>query len=396
MPGLPSDVLCAYLEPLVSNARVVVLGDAGTDTSARLVEAGARLVRVFDPDPERARKASSAGRVVVVEALPAGDLDARAGAFDVALVPDLSALPDPAAWLARLRRVLGAEGVLLACAPNPDVAGTGIGYYELYDMVALQFAAVRMIAALPFRGTTLAELGQDEVPEVTVETALAGEAPPALAYLALAAQEDRPRLAAYSIVQHSASDAVATPSFCAESNPPGALAEPDAAPTAQDDVTELERLLSERASVITNLRAELVRREKLARELIARLGDAQAAVPPVPSVPADAELRGKLDALALELARRESDLEAARWRVVEVEQRLDRPERGPVPDRTKASQPALAAAPEGSEEVQALRQALVEEHAARVRAESGEELAHARGELQRQAVLLGQLGTERR
>lgn len=378
MPALPSDVLCAYLEPLVSNARVVVLGDAHADTAPRLREAGARVVRVFDPDPERARKASPVGRVVVVEALPVGGLDLRAGAFDLGLVPDLSALPDPAAWLARLRRVLGPAGVLLACAPNPDVAGTGIGYYEFYDMVAMQFASVRMIAALPFFGTTLAELGRDEPPEVTVETALADQAPAPLAYLALASQEQGSGLAPYAIVQHATSERL-EPSV--ERDP-----EPSVPPLASEDVAALEGKLSERASVVTNLRQELDRREKLVRELVARLGEAQVAVPPGP---ADAELRGKLDALALELARSESDLEAARWRAEELEQRLERL----VPEPAPAAAPA---APAMAEELDALRQALMEEHAARLRAESGEELAHARGELQRQAVLLGQLGTERR
>ena len=43
------------------------------------------------------------------------------------------------------------------------------------------------------------------------------------------------------------------------------------------------------------------------------------------------------------------------------------------------------------DELDALRQALAQEHAARVAAESGEELARARSELARQAVLLEQM-----
>src|SRR5206468_6834067 len=110
---------------------------------------GARVVHVFDVDAARAKRAA-ATRGVTIAPLPAHDFDVRDGAFDLALVPDLSVLADPPASLARLRRVLGAEGTLLVAAPDPESVGRDIGYYELYDLVALQFATVKMIAAVPF------------------------------------------------------------------------------------------------------------------------------------------------------------------------------------------------------------------------------------------------------
>jgi hypothetical protein len=98
----------------------------------------------------------------------------------------------------------------------------------------------------------------------------------------------------------------------------------------------------------------------------------------------NARLQRKLDGLALDLARREADSQATAWKVAELERRL-------------ASSPSSSgrAAPASSDvldQLDALRRALTQEHEARVRAESGEELARARAEIQRQSALLSQLG----
>ena len=554
MPAFPPpEVLCAYLEPLASGARIVILGDSASGAAEQLAAAGARAVHVYDPDHLRARSTPSRGRVIVGPLPQHGDIDVRDGAFDVALVPDLAAIPDALVWLARLRRVLGADGALLVAAANPDAVGAGIGYYDLFDMVAMQFACVRMVAALPFRGTTLAEIGQEEEPEVTVETGLAVEAPPALAFVAFAAQRDDLRLAPYAIVQQPPVDADVEPPTLAPLPPPpdlsaveaelaearlradvlerrvdeerarvrdtglqvshlgrrnaeleaalaeGAprLAQMEAAyaeaaarvaeleaafaeaqaraaeleaafaeaqargaelesaladtserldlalraqqeqrahvdadvrhrvaalereleeahrrlasersehgarlerafaegearghATAQalaDEITVLEQRVRERAGAVKELEREVRRREKIVKELLQMLEEAQQGGPIVPAAPAE-DLRPRLDALALDLARRESDLEAARWRVAELEQRLARPE--------AAEAPAPAPSAPAGEEVEVLRQALAQEHEARRRAESGEALTRAREELQRQAVLIEQLSRE--
>src|SRR5438132_3235 len=80
---------------------------------------------------------------------------------------------------ARLRRIVGPAGAVLAASKNPGP----LDYYELYDAVSLQFAYVRMIGEVPFAGVTIAELGEesddeDAGPEVTVQTQLAGDPEP--------------------------------------------------------------------------------------------------------------------------------------------------------------------------------------------------------------------------
>ncbi|WP_394821986.1 hypothetical protein [Pendulispora albinea] len=217
-PLQPSHLLCVYAEPLAAGRRVLVVGDCTQDLGARLLELGARLVHVYDPDGERVRRAPPE-RNVVFRHLRDDELDVRDGAFDLVLVPDVAILPDPTALVARLRRVVDADGAVLVAARNPESwdapsapstpSGAGgaaaprvIDYYELYDIVSLQFACVRMIGQVPFFGAAIAELGESEdEPDVSVHTELVTEGEPPEYFIALASHSDSIRLAPYAIVQ---------------------------------------------------------------------------------------------------------------------------------------------------------------------------------------------------
>jgi len=118
----------------------------------------------------------------------------------------------------------------------------------------------------------------------------------------------------------------------------------------------------------------------------------------------NARLREQLDALALELARREGEAQATLWTVSELERRLaltaDAPgfadAAGPpaAPAATGPAKPpeddggVRAALSAAQDQLDALRQALAQEHEARVKAESGEELARARAEIRRLESLI--------
>jgi len=200
-----------------------------------------------------------------------------------------------------------------------------------------------------------------------------------------------------------------------------AAAEVELGRTAEAHALELaryEEALRERGQDVGRLQAELARRERMIRELVDALEEAQTGQtgeartgqayiggqPPTSSADVlehealaeqNAQLRQKLDALALDLARREGEAQASAWTIAELNQRLKI-----ASDRTAApptAAPAAGDAPSGGElasaldELDVLRRALMKEHEARVRAESGEELSRARAEIQRQAVLLEQL-----
>ena len=175
--------------------------------------------------------------------------------------------------------------------------------------------------------------------------------------------------------------------------------------TQAAELVRLEQGLRESAQAVRALEGEVARRDQMVRDLVGALDEARLA----PSaerpahdaashdalVEANAQLRGRLDALALELARREGAEQASTWTIHELERKLAQVSGagGPRDDEGKrggdpARAPSLAAA---LDELDTLRKAFVLEHDARVRAESGEALARARAEIERQSVLLNQL-----
>lgn len=207
----PSVVLAPYLEPLVRGRRVVVLGDSSGAIGASLIDRGARLVHVYDPDPVRAAESAArfaAERSLVIARLPETDLAVRDGAFDAVIVPDLSVFERPDEIVRRAARLAGTGGAALFASRNlevpgarPALRGRELSYYELYDSVSLQFAEVRMLGQAPFVGYVIADFAPDDEPDVSVDTSLMqhGAEEPQW-FLALAST--RPvRLDAYSIVQ---------------------------------------------------------------------------------------------------------------------------------------------------------------------------------------------------
>ncbi len=178
----PSAVLVAYLEPLVVGKRVVVLGDATLGVAEDLLERGARLVHAYDPSATRVSEAiaRAAGPSYAVFAAEGG---VRDGAFDVAVVPDLSLFADAADVLRRVKKLVG-PGVAAIASPNtaaprrllspaPDgPRGKALAYYELFDAVSLQFARVKMLGQAPFVGYTVADFAPDGEPDVGVDTSL--------------------------------------------------------------------------------------------------------------------------------------------------------------------------------------------------------------------------------
>jgi hypothetical protein len=200
----PQHAIAVYAEPLASGARVAVMGDASLGLGDRLLQLGARSVQVWDPDEPRARAAAERVPEGVTVRPYVGD-PREPRSVDLAVVPDLGLFDDAAELLVLVRRMVGEQGVAIVAATNRDVASRSASrafdYYELFDLVAREFRAVRMVAQLPFRGIALVELGaEDESPAVSVDTQLAdGDRAPE-AFVALASQEDV-RLEAYAIVE---------------------------------------------------------------------------------------------------------------------------------------------------------------------------------------------------
>jgi hypothetical protein len=183
--------------------------------------------------------------------------------------------------------------------------------------------------------------------------------------------------------------------------------------TQSRELAQMEQVLRERSQAVRALEAEVTRRDQIVRDLVDTLEELEGRGLPSPQeAPAaspedaaslvaeasqvlaeeNARLRAQLDALALDLARREGEAQATVWQVTELERRLAQvAEPSPPVPPGQGADPRLAQA---LDQLDALRVALAQEHGARLRAESGEELARAHAEIQRQAVLMEQLVRE--
>jgi chromosome segregation ATPase len=201
--------LSVYLEPLVERARVAVVGSSDLGLEARVLELGARTVHVYDPDAERVARVSEAAPRGVSVRMLRDDFDVRDGAFDLVVIPDIGKLPDAAATIVRLRRVVDARGAVVAMGrartaePEstlfPELAPAVVEYAELYDLFALQFESVKMTAVLPFSGVVFAELGVGEDLAVSVDTRLVDPEPPGV--FVVVAGRDASAVEPYAIVQ---------------------------------------------------------------------------------------------------------------------------------------------------------------------------------------------------
>ena len=213
-PGLePSIALAAYAEPLASNRRVLVFGNALAALSLQLLERGARSVHVCDPDAVRASEANARNRSTQISfsSLAESDLSLRDSSFEVALVDNLGAF-NALALLRTVKRALGSRGVALIACPNPEAAlpllrsnaspaTTSLDYYALYDAVAGEFENVRMLGQTPFVGYAIADFSASGEPEPALDTSFVpGGAEEPDWFIALASAHEV-RLDEFSVIQ---------------------------------------------------------------------------------------------------------------------------------------------------------------------------------------------------
>ncbi|MBI4956241.1 MAG: hypothetical protein HY908_29765, partial [Myxococcales bacterium] len=212
----PALVLGAFCEGLVGGGRrVALLGDGTTGLAARLAEACGRRVHVYDPDAQRVAAWFAHGQpdsAAMSYALFEADLDVRAGAFDVVVVPDLTAFPSAESALAAARAFAGGRGVAVVASPNPEhgaparaaalagaVPARALAYLALYDLCHAAFPAVKVLGQAPFAGHAFADFAAKD-PAVTIDTSLCTttEEP---AWFVLVLGERPPAVDPYTLVQ---------------------------------------------------------------------------------------------------------------------------------------------------------------------------------------------------
>ena len=158
----PSVAIAAFAEKLIEGRRILLFGSATHDLWQKVLDRGARLVHLCDPDPVRLAEAAARNTSPLVSFAPLSSqasLALRDGAFDVGIVNNLAALGNTAATLRLLRRALAPRGLAFVTAPNPDVRESllpdvtvtkqSLDYYSLYDVVRTEFPVVRMLGQCP-------------------------------------------------------------------------------------------------------------------------------------------------------------------------------------------------------------------------------------------------------
>jgi len=208
----PSIALAAYAEPLASNRRVLVFGNALGALPLQLLERGARSIHVCDPDEVRVAEAASRNRStqIAFSSLAESDLSLRDGAFELALVDHLGAF-NVQSVIRTAKRALGARGVAVVACPNPEAAfpllrsgnpgATSLDYYALYDAVAAEFEHVRMLGQTPFVGYAIADFSASGEPEPALDTSFVpGGAEEPDFFIALASNQEV-RLDEFAVIQ---------------------------------------------------------------------------------------------------------------------------------------------------------------------------------------------------
>ncbi len=346
-PAHAAHALAAFVEPLVRGRRVAVLGPATLALGDALVDRGARLVHVYDPDPGRAAEAlarrGGESRGPVIGPL-SEDLGVRDGAFDVVIVPDMTilggaGLDDAASVVERVRRLVSPSGVALFASPNPEAerflmapspgVNDALGYYELYDEISLQFSEVRMFGQAPFVGYSIVDFSEAD-PEVEVDTSALDE-PEAPEWYVAIASERRIDAGAYSIVGLPLSEVSRTAPIEPTTMP---YREP---PPAREDrerdilaLTEARTRLSVLTTENEKLREQLGDATKIERQL------SHASMRVAELERESEETRGKIAELQASLHRAETRAESAEAEVLRLRVDLEAAREEPATPRREA------------------------------------------------------------
>jgi hypothetical protein len=256
----PSIALCAYAEPLASNRRVLVFGNALGALAVQLLERGARAVHVCDANAVRAAEATARNRSTQISfsSVADSDLSLQAGAFELSLVENLGQF-DAVSIVKKAKRAVGSRGVALVACPNAEAAtpllragapeATSLDYYALYDVVAAEFEHVRMLGQTPFVGYAIADFSATGEPEPALDTSFVpGGAEEPDWFIALASNHDV-RLDEFSVIQlptkrllGSMRPAAVAPAAAVAPRAPVAPPAPAAPVVNEAHVAELQRL----------------------------------------------------------------------------------------------------------------------------------------------------------
>lgn len=197
-PLSPASALIAHIEPLVDDRRILVIGNAERSVAEHLLDRGARLVQLLDPDPKRVTQAAANNSERLLSFAPLTKSSLRDGSYDVILVEDVTLADDLNDLVSGIARTMSNRSIAIFCASNPDattgllgVAPGATDYDDLADTCESNFEEVWMLGQAPFVGYSVVQLGLDHPPEPALDNAyLEGEGESPDFYMALCGSEE--------------------------------------------------------------------------------------------------------------------------------------------------------------------------------------------------------------
>lgn len=194
----PISALVAHIEPLVTERRVLVVGNAERSLAEHLLDRGARLVQLLDPDPRRVAQAAAHNGERRLSYAQLTESAVRDGSFDCAVVEDVNLWDNLPKLVSGVARALNPRGVAVFCASNREhttgllgATRGSVDYDALVEATEESFEVVSILGQSPFLGYSVVSLELDHPPEPVLDNAyLGGEGETADFYIALCGSAD--------------------------------------------------------------------------------------------------------------------------------------------------------------------------------------------------------------
>lgn len=189
----PISALVAHLEGAIEKSRVLLVGDASRSTAEHLLDRGARLVQVLDPDARRVALAAAHNTERRISYAPLSDGALRDGSYDCTIVENAEIREDFSTLAAGVARSISSRGIAVFCTQNDEVSTGLLGakranlrFEQFSETLEQAFEQHLLLGQAPFLGYSVVSLDLDQPPEPILDNAyLGGEADDPDFYIAL-------------------------------------------------------------------------------------------------------------------------------------------------------------------------------------------------------------------
>ncbi|MCH2109056.1 MAG: hypothetical protein MK135_06990 [Polyangiaceae bacterium] len=199
----PTSALIAHLEAAIDDQKILYVGCAYSSVAEQLLERGARLVHVLDPDPQRVTKAAAQNRNPKINYSQLSESGLRDGSYGLTIIEEVESLPAPQNLIAQAKRTISNQGFVvftiranpsdnaLLSPERPGSNGSLMSWSDFSSQVSTAFQRSRFLAQSPFVGYGVVHLDLDAAPEPALDNGfLQGQPEPAEFYAAICGERE--------------------------------------------------------------------------------------------------------------------------------------------------------------------------------------------------------------